>query len=39
VYLHGAAALIAGEDGPFPALEVAESVGHAVSDLLQGKMN
>jgi hydroxyethylthiazole kinase-like uncharacterized protein yjeF len=39
VYLHGAAALIAGEDGPFPALEVAESVGHAVSDLLQGKTN
>ena len=39
VYLHGAAALIAGEDGPFPALEVAESVGHAVSELLQGNPN
>jgi hydroxyethylthiazole kinase-like uncharacterized protein yjeF len=39
VYLHGAAGLIAGEDGPFPALEVAESVGHAVSDLLQGNTN
>lgn len=39
VYLHGAAALIAGEDGPFPALEVAESIGLAVSDLLQGKTN
>lgn len=39
VYLHGAAALIAGEDGPFPALEVAESVGLAVSELLQGNTN
>jgi NAD(P)H-hydrate repair Nnr-like enzyme with NAD(P)H-hydrate dehydratase domain len=39
VYLHGAAALIAGEDGPFPALEVAELVGHAVSDLLQRNTN
>jgi NAD(P)H-hydrate repair Nnr-like enzyme with NAD(P)H-hydrate dehydratase domain len=39
VYLHGAAALIAGEDGPFPALEVAASVSLAVSNLLQGKTN
>jgi NAD(P)H-hydrate repair Nnr-like enzyme with NAD(P)H-hydrate dehydratase domain len=39
VYLHGASGLIAGVEGPFPALEVAESVGHAVSDLLQGKTN
>jgi hydroxyethylthiazole kinase-like uncharacterized protein yjeF len=36
VYLHGAAALIAEEDGPFPALAVAESIGLAVSELLQG---
>ena len=31
VFLHGKAAELAGEDGPFPALDVAESVGLAVA--------
>lgn len=34
VYLHGKAAEIAGEDGPFPALDVAEASARAVTDLL-----
>ena len=38
VFLHGKAAEIAGEDGPFPALDVAESVGRAVAWVLsEGK--
>ena len=31
VFLHGKAAELAGVDGPFPALDVAEAVGHAVA--------
>lgn len=34
VYLHGKAAEIAGEDGPFPALDVAIATSRAVSELL-----
>ncbi|AWR21021.1 ADP-dependent NAD(P)H-hydrate dehydratase [Aurantimicrobium photophilum] len=38
VFLHGKAAELAGEDGPFPALDVAESVGRAVAWVLsEGK--
>ena len=38
VFLHGKAAEFAGEDGPFPALDVAESVGRAVAWVLsEGK--
>lgn len=39
VFLHGKTAELAGEDGPFPALEVAENVGHAVGDLLSESHN
>lgn len=34
VYIHGKAAELAGQDGPFPALDVAESVSHVVAQLL-----
>lgn len=34
VFLHGKAAEMAAKDGPFPALDVAESVSHVVADLL-----
>ena len=34
VFLHGKAAELAAEDGPFPALDVAESVSQVVADLL-----
>ena len=39
VFLHGKAAELAGEAGPFPALEVAETVGQAVGDLLTESHN
>ena len=35
VYLHGKAAEVAGEDGPFPALEVAEASALAVAETLK----
>ncbi|MDH6537273.1 ADP-dependent NAD(P)H-hydrate dehydratase [Aurantimicrobium minutum] len=34
VFLHGKAAELAGEDGPFPALDVAEAVSHAVASVI-----
>lgn len=37
VYLHGAAAALAAEDGPFPALNVAEHVSLVVSGLITGE--
>ena len=34
VYIHGRAAELAGQDGPFPALDVADCVNHVVADLM-----
>ncbi|MEY4533164.1 MAG: hypothetical protein RI926_933 [Actinomycetota bacterium] len=34
VFIHGRAAELAGQDGPFPALDVADSVSHIVAELL-----
>ena len=39
VYLHGKAAELASEEGPFPALDVAEKVSQVVVDLLAGSDN
>lgn len=36
VYLHGKAAELASQEGPFPALDVAEKVSRVVADLLTG---
>ena len=36
VYLHGKAAELASQEGPFPALEVAEKLSRVVADLLAG---
>ncbi|MDH6425115.1 hydroxyethylthiazole kinase-like uncharacterized protein yjeF [Aurantimicrobium minutum] len=37
VFLHGKAAEFAGEDGPFPALDVADKISHAVRDVTASK--
>jgi ADP-dependent NAD(P)H-hydrate dehydratase / NAD(P)H-hydrate epimerase len=34
VYIHGKAAELAGQDGPFPALDVADSLSHIVAELV-----
>jgi hydroxyethylthiazole kinase-like uncharacterized protein yjeF len=36
VFLHGKAAELASEEGPFPALDVAEKVSRVIADLLAG---
>jgi ADP-dependent NAD(P)H-hydrate dehydratase / NAD(P)H-hydrate epimerase len=34
VFIHGKAAELAGQEGPFPALDVADSVSHVIAELL-----